>query len=202
MRRSNMRRKMSLVALSMVLTLPLLSWAQRKPGGAKGVGSNIPGAGPQAPASWNKTLQDIQLDLREAKGLAAAIRETKARKSMDNVLARIERHLEQLRRELPPVQPTIQPLLPADFDKLVASVKKESFDDNRLSVLKLGIANSLFTCEQAKILVKCFSFSQGQKDATYLLYPLVVDPRNFSTVIEALTFPGDRQEVRDKLNKR
>jgi len=79
--------------------------------------------------------------------------------------------------------------------KLLRALQNQNFDDNRMPILRQGSANARFTSDQARSLVTAFVASEARKRAAILLYPRVVDPNNFSTVLDAIPFNADREDV-------
>jgi hypothetical protein len=66
--------------------------------------------------------------------------------------------------------------------------------------LKRGTANVQFTSDQARALVTAFASSDARKRATLLLYPRVLDPTNFSGVLNVIPFNADREFVLRAIN--
>jgi hypothetical protein len=86
--------------------------------------------------------------------------------------------------------------VPADvLAKLLKALQDQNFDGNRLPILKRGSADAHFTCDQARSLVTAFVSSDARKRAAILLYPHVLDPANFSAVLNAIPFNTDREDV-------
>jgi hypothetical protein len=182
-------RKLTCVVAALFLGLPMVLDAQQ-PGSSK---SAKDPAKEQADA-----LQDLLLDLKEAKGLAAGIKDTKLRNRMEKLLDQMEQNAKRLKA--PKAKTAISK---DDLAKLVTAIKSNAFDDGKYNVLKASVGQSYFTSDQAKSLVALFTFGDGQKKAAILLHPRLTDPQNFATtVLTAITFQNDRQEVLKALEKK
>jgi hypothetical protein len=155
-----------------------------------------------APPKPQEELQQLILDLKELKGLVGSVTDKVLRERLEKSVASMETRLANLQKALavPVADTTKKAAADADFQKFFAAVKKESFDDGKLAVVKDYAKTSYFTSTQAATLVKSFSFSEGQTQSAILLYPRLVDQANFFEVLGALTFESDKKKVRDALN--
>jgi hypothetical protein len=86
-----------------------------------------------------------------------------------------------------------------EFDRLLKSLKAETFDDGKVSFIKSISSTRAFTCEQLRQLLTEFSFDQGREEASVTLYPRVTDPENFFMVLGVFTFDEGRDSVRQRL---
>jgi hypothetical protein len=153
------------------------------------------------PAQMRETLHQLELDLREARGLAAAITDKGLRGRMEKLIERMEQRREQLAKQLGSLggEPARRAVADADFARFLKALKDESFDDRKLALLRDYARQSHFSSAQAKLLVKEFSFSKGQTEAAIALHPRLVDPANFFEVLGVLTFESDKKKVREAL---
>ena len=69
-------------------------------------------------------------------------------------------------------------LSPSEFDSLLASVNKESFDDSKLQLIRESARYGAFSSDQVARLVQALSFANNQVEAAVLLYKRTVDARN------------------------
>jgi len=99
----------------------------------------------------------------------------------------------------PPLEPVLVAVSPDTLDDIRRAVQNRPFDDDRMAILKDATASRLFTAVQVKELVKLFSFSSGKVGAAVWLHARTIDPENFYVVYDALTFPSDRDELRDRI---
>lgn len=160
------------------------------------------------PPSPEKQIEQVKTagaalaqDLRDAKVLASAVSDPTLRAKITEALTRAEKNNDRLQKAVIDIGGTtlIATATADEFNRLLASIKKESFDDNKLPLLRDAVKHKGFTCQQAVQIVKAFTFAQGQKDAAVMLHPRLTDPINFHEVLKAMTFDSDRQEVRKRL---
>ena len=82
---------------------------------------------------------------------------------------------------------------------LVNAVRKEPFDDARLSVLALGVRGVCVTSAQARDLVGELTFSRARIDAVRALAPRILDRAQAYSLLDAMTFESDKRAVREVL---
>jgi hypothetical protein len=155
-----------------------------------------------------KALQQILTDLRAARDLIAKVPDAQKRKQLQQLMDSIELNARRLAlvpdgggEPFPPF-PMPQAIADKDFDALVKAMKAKAFANEKLQTLALSATSAFFTSEQAKTLTKLFpggGAAQQQKHAVLLLATRVIDPQNFHIVIDAMTFPADRQDVMRRL---
>jgi hypothetical protein len=183
-----MRRLFAAVLLSLLLFPAAQSPAADPPRGA-------------TPAQVQESLQQLLLDLREARGLAAGITDKNLRARMEKVIATMETRCGDLQKQLAAVTtaPVRRPVTDADMGRFMKGLQSEAFDDGKLTVLRGFAGSNHFTCKQAGTLVKAFAFGDGQGKAAVFLHPRLVDPGNFFEVLQVMTFESDRARVRKQL---
>src|SRR4051794_41397998 len=78
-----------------------------------------------------ETLQQLLLDLREAKGLAAGIDDRIVRLRMEQVIAKMEKRCEELQKQVAGAGvPTVRtPVAEADLAKFLKALQANAFDD-------------------------------------------------------------------------
>src|SRR5262245_2340767 len=155
----------------------------------------------QPPVKPQDELQQLILDLKELKGLVGGVTDKVLRDRMERSVAGMESRLANLQKALgaPAADTTKKPVADADFQKFLAAVKKETFDDGKLPIVKEFANGNYFTCAQAAMVVKQFSFSDGQVQSAIALHPRLIDPANFFEVLGVFTFDSDKQKVREAL---
>lgn len=161
---------------------------------------------PPTSAEASEAVQQLLLELREARGVATSLPDGLARRRLELLLDRIELKARRLgdmaaaAAALPTTAPKV-PLAKPEFDKLLAALKREAFDDGRFALLRVSVEHGYFTAEQGKALVATFKFSDGQKRAAVLLYQRLTDPGNVATLLGALPFDSDRKDVLRAIGK-
>lgn len=147
-------------------------------------------------------LQQLILDLTQLKALVGSVTDKVLRDRMEKVVLDMEQRAAALQKALaaPATETVKKAIADADFQKLLAGIKKESFDDNKLPLVKDAVKYHYFTCAQVATLVKTMTFSDGQVQTAVTLYPRVMDPANFQLdVLPAFTFESDKDKVRKAL---
>lgn len=82
---------------------------------------------------------------------------------------------------------------------LVAALRQQTWDEERLNVLALGVRDVCMTSVQARALVDEMSFAEQQVAAVRVIAPRIVDPAQSWHVLEAMTFDADKRRARDIL---
>ncbi|MCO4770216.1 MAG: DUF4476 domain-containing protein [Deltaproteobacteria bacterium] len=86
-----------------------------------------------------------------------------------------------------------------EFATVLRAVRGETFDDDKMRMLR-DVANyRFFDVGQTKRLVSLFTFSDAKVDAAAFLHSRIVDPENFYLVYSSLTFPSDKEALRRRV---
>lgn len=123
--------------------------------------------------------------LRELRAMVALLEENI---SSGTVVIRIEEPEEE-------ASPAPQPLSGPELEGLIATLKKESFPDDRLRVLRTAAARSYFTVDQVLQILPVFSFEDDRLEAVRILWPRVLDRDQGHRIYEAFTFPDSKEEL-------
>lgn len=88
-----------------------------------------------------------------------------------------------------------KPISEADFNNIVSSIKKEPFDEDKVSALKT-IANfhDLFTSEQVRKLASLFSYENDKLEIVQYLSPKVSDTTNLPMLKDCFTYSSTKEE--------
>lgn len=93
-------------------------------------------------------------------------------------------------------QPVAPPVCsPEEAEHMYSLLKKESFDDNRLSLAKQMVSTHNMSALQIKHLAESFTFNNGKVDFLKYAYAYCVDPQNYYECLDVLTFSSDKEEV-------
>jgi hypothetical protein len=165
-------------------------------------GAQAPAQPPDAKAAANgltpeqlELAQRIAADLKDLRNQVARLPEGPARQQMLQIIARLEGDSRNF-AELTAGAARSRLAVPDDvLAKLLKALQNQNFDDNRLPVLRQGTANARFTSDQARMLVAAFAASGARKRAAIVLYPRILDPNNFSMVLDTIPFNVDREDV-------
>ncbi|MBO4600018.1 MAG: DUF4476 domain-containing protein [Bacteroidales bacterium] len=100
-----------------------------------------------------------------------------------------------------PTPPTPQVASDQWVDQMVAIIKGQSFDSEKLSTAKgLLTSGQLFTASQIACIAKELGFSSSQTDFLKAAFPYCADPQNYEIALAVLTFSSDREAVRTFIN--
>lgn len=86
---------------------------------------------------------------------------------------------------------------PELFESFYKNVKSESFNDGKLKLIELAVAQSWFSSKQCCRLSELLSFDDDKVKFMKLVYPKVVDQEGFFQVINTLSFSTSKQIVYD-----
>lgn len=83
------------------------------------------------------------------------------------------------------------------FNMARETIRKESFDNSRMTVARQIADNNYFTTVQVKELVKLFSFEDRKLDFAKYAYGRTVDKNNYFIINEVFTFSKSKEELAD-----
>lgn len=147
--------------------------------------------------------KELAADLKEARELLKKVTDRATRDRLELLITRSELKALELERMLggavvAGTQPTA--MSAENFAKLLKALKAESFDDDKASFVATFAAQGRVNCEQARELLKSFSFDEGRINSAVVLYPRLTDPENFFVVLDVFSFDSSRGKVRERLN--
>lgn len=82
-----------------------------------------------------------------------------------------------------------------EFDQVKESIRKEWFENNRLTSTKVIIDKNNFTAQQIKDLALLFSFENNKLEIAKYAYRKTVDKQNYYIVNDAFSFSNSRDEL-------
>ena len=84
----------------------------------------------------------------------------------------------------------------AAFNEFLGTVKRESFDDGRTTIVSAAMAGDIcITSDQAKAVLAEPSFTAGRMSVARLLLPRIVDVERTYLLSQAFTFDSDKKEL-------
>lgn len=95
----------------------------------------------------------------------------------------------------PPPKPRIQPMSADRFQKLLAQVKAQGFEDERNSVLRTAARSNHFTCDQVGQLIATTNFGDEKLSALRILAPKIVDEENEYLLLDQFKFDDEKHEA-------
>ncbi len=82
-----------------------------------------------------------------------------------------------------------------EFESLKESLRKEWFENNRLTSAKFIIDKNNFTTAQVRDLMLLFTFENNRLEVAKYAYRKTIDKHNFYIVNDALTFNSSKEEL-------
>ena len=166
-----------------------------------------------APGRIAKATLGLARDAAELVELADEADDRRERKALRAQATQLERGIVALRRAVEanadagdrrredrrPARP--EPMAPAAFEALVKAIKSESFDSNKLRVVRDASQGNNFVISQITVVMDLFSFSSGKIDAAVAMWPRALDPQNSFMLYEKLTFSSDKEKLRRRIGK-
>jgi DNA-binding TFAR19-related protein (PDSD5 family) len=145
--------------------------------------------------------RQVLADLREAQDVLKGITDRRTRERLELLLTRAELRANDVQKELAALAAAAKPapVSDEDFAKILASLKGNAFDKDKLSFVQNLGKSRYYTCTQVRTLLKEFAFDGDRGKAAVALYPQILDPDNFFMVLEVFTFDSGRKAVRQNL---
>jgi Domain of unknown function (DUF4476) len=82
-----------------------------------------------------------------------------------------------------------------EFETLKETLRKEWFENNRVTSVKTVANNNNFTTQQVKDLMLLFTFENNRLEIAKSLYRMTVDKQKYYQLNEALTFSSSKDEL-------
>lgn len=89
----------------------------------------------------------------------------------------------------------------AMFNAFLQVVKTTKFGDDKVSVIKQQLKNSMVTSEQVKALIEALPYDKDRLDVAKFAYRKCVDPNNYFVIYPSFQFQNSAQELRDYISK-
>jgi len=104
----------------------------------------------------------------------------------------------------PPVVVGPPPLGETELADILKAVRRESFDDNKLSLARQIVtsAKGRIASRQVSELLKLFAFDDRRLDLAKSAYDCVLDPWNYHLVYEAFQFSSNREALSGYIQSR
>lgn len=74
----------------------------------------------------------------------------------------------------------------AEFQRFYEKVKSKPFKDDRFDMIKIGVANSGFTCKQCARMMSIFPFDDEKMKVLSIFAPHIVDRINYEDILKEL----------------
>ena len=86
-----------------------------------------------------------------------------------------------------------------DFQFLYKTVKKKSFDKDRLEILRVGVLDNYFTCRQCARLMSLYKFDDDKLKIIRIMAGHLVDMNNHNDILKQFDFDSNRRKALDIL---
>ncbi|MCY1001837.1 DUF4476 domain-containing protein [Myxococcus sp. MISCRS1] len=153
-------------------------------------------------ARLEKLLEDIE---------DRADRDTRAkvRKAQD-VLDGVARHVEEApllatvmpRPPPPPPEPMVRPMSDSAFQRWYDAISRETFTDDKLRVLSMGLQDNYLLVSQVLRLMERMQFSDDKLNVLRIVKPRILDTENNYLLFNAFTFSTEKKRAQDILSAR
>lgn len=97
-----------------------------------------------------------------------------------------------------PVQPMASD---KDFKALIASIESEHFDDGKLEKAKSFYQDLYLTSDQAKTVMKNFTWDDAKLNFSKYVYARITDKQNFYRVYDLFSFSSSKKDLQDYVKK-
>ena len=86
-----------------------------------------------------------------------------------------------------------------DFQFLYKTIKKKSFDKDRLELLQVGVLDNYFTCRQCVRLMSLYRFDDDKLKILRIMAGHLVDVKNHNDILKQLDFGSSKRKALDIL---
>ena len=86
-----------------------------------------------------------------------------------------------------------------DFQFLYKTMKRKSFDKDRLEILRVGVLDNYFTCRQCARLMSLYKFDDDKLKILRIMAGHLVDMSNHNDILKQLDFDSNRRKALDIL---
>ena len=88
-----------------------------------------------------------------------------------------------------------------DFNFLYKTIKKKSFEKDKLELISIGVLDNQFSCKQCAKIMSLFSFDDEKLKAFNLMIDHIADWENPYMILDSFKFDSNRQKATDMLGK-
>ena len=82
-----------------------------------------------------------------------------------------------------------------DFDMMVGIVKKASFDDKKIDVIRVACIGSYFSSKQCAKLLSLLSFDNDRVKALEIIAPRLADMNNIDDIVKKFSFSSSKDKA-------
>lgn len=89
-----------------------------------------------------------------------------------------------------------------DFSMMYKIVKKASFNDNRIDIIRVAAIGSYFNSKQCAELLSLISFNDDKLKALEVMAPRIMDDKDVDRILKQFSFNRDKDKAMKILMKR
>lgn len=93
-------------------------------------------------------------------------------------------------------EPSLEPMSNESFAALVKEIKKQSFGDDKLTILRQAAGTNYFVVDQVKKMLALFSFPDDKLEALKLLKERIIDTDNLFKIYSSFVHSSDKEAAR------
>jgi len=93
----------------------------------------------------------------------------------------------------------ILPVSGADYEKMVQSIKAQSFEETQLKIAKQALKSNCMSASQIKGICKLFSFEESKLDFAIYAYTYCTDKNNYYTINDIFSFSTSVDSLNDAI---
>ncbi len=116
---------------------------------------------------------------------------TTTRSTSNNQVA----HVDHQKHKAKPATPVCAPMSPTTMGSVLDQIKKQSFEDNKLNVIKQVLASNCISAAQVKQLMGEFKFDENKLKVAKMCYEKTTDKNNYFTLNDAFSFSSTADEL-------
>ena len=99
-------------------------------------------------------------------------------------------------------EPVCGPMTSSTFDALTSQLKKQSFEDNKLQIIRQVLASNCISTAQVKQLVGEFTFEENKLKVAKMCYKKTTDKGNYFTLNDSFSFSSSADELNEFLQSK
>jgi hypothetical protein len=88
------------------------------------------------------------------------------------------------------------------FSIFLSDLEDESFEEERITIVKVAAQNNYFDVAQGKQIMDIFDFSDGKLAALKIIYPKIIDTDNSFQLINSFEFGDDKKRAQKIIQSR
>ncbi|GGG40662.1 hypothetical protein GCM10011378_16130 [Hymenobacter glacieicola] len=91
-------------------------------------------------------------------------------------------------------------MAPQEVEALWETVQRQSFDDNKLAIIREALRETSIPADDARRFVATMAFDRNRIELAKYMYARVADRQNFYRVYEALQYQSSIREVQQYID--